>query len=383
MHKYFLPIMIFLGLSLTISCDGDAIENEDFQLPITYNFDNVSYSGQTARLDMLAELTTEMKKANNGQTIDGAVLANMFANENSPFADSELNSTTKQLKNKCYSAQGAAYNDFVFEYMMGRLAAKSVDAGNTWAPNQAGVATSGSKAYFFDEYGVEYTQIIEKGLMGAIFYYQAAESYTRESKIGTGVDNTTVTDGKGTDMEHHWDEAFGYFGAPKDLKGSNIEIKIDNGEARYHAKYSEVGQLVGLNTTDKVMIQFIKGRWAISNKNNEMKNEAAAQVRAEWEMVLATTAIHYLNSAQANFSDDALRNHALSEAYAFIMSLHYNSDKLISTTDLLATLGLFETTPPGSPQPVPYFLDVTTGDLTTAKNNLSSVYGLDAVKDGL
>ena len=28
---------------------------------------------------------------------------------------------------------------------------------------------------------------------------------------------STVEEGKGTDMQHHWDEAFGYFGVPTDF----------------------------------------------------------------------------------------------------------------------------------------------------------------------
>lgn len=60
-----------------------------------------------------------------------------------------------------------------------------------------------------------------------------------------------------------------------------------------------------------------------------------------------------MNSAKSNFSDDALRNHALSEAYAFIFSIAYNADKLISTTDLNTVKGYFETT--AGPTTIPSF----------------------------
>jgi len=67
--------------------------------------------------------------------------------------------------------------------------------------------------------------------MGAVFYYNIAEVYTRPGKIGASVDNIIVTPEEGTDMEHHWDEAFGYFGAPIDFSSSvtvnaNIKHKV-------------------------------------------------------------------------------------------------------------------------------------------------------------
>ena len=64
-----------------------------------------------------------------------------------------------------------------------------------------------------DANGIEYTQLIEKGLMGAVFYYQITNVYLGDGKMD--VDNADQVDpdnGKYyTTMEHHWDEAFGYF----------------------------------------------------------------------------------------------------------------------------------------------------------------------------
>lgn len=345
--------------------------------PSTYSFTNVDYSGQTARLDMLAELTAEMKKPNTGVAANEALMLNMFANENSPFADGALNSSTKQLKNKCYDGGGDPMTVSSFEYYMTRLASLSNAGMGTWAPGTAGIATSGTKAYFFDENGVEYTQIVEKGLMGAVFYYQIAETYTREGKIGDAVDNETVTDGKGTDMEHHWDEAFGYFGGTVDLTEENYADQ----SLRYHAKYAAKGSDAGLETVGNVMYQFIKGRFSISNKNYTARDEAAAQLRKEYELIMATTAIHYINGSIADFGDDALRNHQISEAYAFVVSLHYNADKAISDADLEEVKDYFRVDMGG--HKIPNFLNVTVATLTQAKDKLSSVYGLDAVKDTL
>ena len=57
-----------------------------------------------------------------------------------------------------------------------------------------------SKSYLFNERGVEPAQIIEKGLMGACFYYQATAEYMGSVKMD--VDNELVNAGEGTEMEH-------------------------------------------------------------------------------------------------------------------------------------------------------------------------------------
>ena len=58
--------------------------------------------------------------------------------------------------------------------------------------------------------------------------------------------------------------------------------------------------------------------------------------------MVAACAIHELNEAKLNLSDDAIRNHVLSEARGFIMSLKYKTNKTITLTqidNLLNTLG--------------------------------------------
>lgn len=379
--KKLLPFAI-LGLLFTASCKKDNTDTTPSnQIPSSYNFSNVNFQGQTDRLNMLAEITAVMKKPASGEVIPSGVLANMFANTNSPFASAELNNSTKDLKSKCFAGVANIPGQADFEYLMNMQTSLSSSSTGPWAPGSAGVATSGSKQYYFDQNGLEYAQIVEKGLMGAVFYYQICETYTREAKIGDGVDNTTVTEGKGTDMEHHWDEAFGYFGAPTTLTEQNYEELKKVNELRFHAKYAAVGSDAGLKTVGNVMSQYILGRHAISNKNYGLRDTSAELLRKEYELILVTSAIHYLNGAASNFADDAIRNHELSEAYAFIISLYYNSDKTISSADLENVLHNFTVDQNGTP--VPSFLQVTLAKIANAKNLLSAAYNLDSVKDTL
>lgn len=353
-------IAAFLGLTILYASCGERIKPYD--IPTTYNFDNVSYSGQTDRLDMLEEMTTVMKTGNNGVTVDATVLKNMYANENDPFTDADLNASTKQIKSKTFLSDQTQ-----FENWMDSLAAasQSTVAGSN---GTAGVVVSSSdptKQYLFDAKGVEYTQLIEKGLMGALIYYQITGVYLTDDKIGEAVDNITITPGAGTDMEHHWDEAFGYFGVPTDFPTNTTGI-------RFIGKYCNSRDAL-LETNSKIMDAYLAGRAAISNSDSESKNTQRDIIREQLEIVFAATAIHYLNEAKSNFSDDAIRNHTLSEAVAFLNSLKYNPVRNITTTQITTIEGYIGDN----------FYEVTIANIDQARNELSTIIGLDSVKDQL
>lgn len=358
MNKIF--SLLAIGLLFITACTKDK-ESEELEIPSTYSFENVSYSGQTARLAMLAEMTTLMKTANtSGTTVSATDLKNMFTNENDPFISVDLNSNSKDIESKTFSGDVQLFEDY-----MDALASIS-GTTDVAASGQAGIATSGTKAYLLNAKGVEYTQLIEKGLMGALAYYNIAEVYTREDKIGNAVDNETVETGKGTPMEHHWDEAFGYIGA-------NTAFEVST--YKYHAKYAAKGEDAGLKTRTNLLNAFLAGRAAISAKDMERKDLEAKNVRKYMEEVSVTTAIHYLNGAKENFTDYAIRCHQLSEAYAFIASLKYNSDKTISTTELNTVKSYLE-----DASSEPNFADLSIPDINSAIDLLSATFELDNVK---
>jgi hypothetical protein len=349
-------------LILVQSCKPDD-EEPQYDVPTTYNFTNVSYSGQTTRLDMMVELLTYIKSANlGGVTLDAQKMKDMFANENNQFAGAGLNTSGKQLKDKCFAPDVDMYEDY-FE-----AAALASQSGATGSNGVAGIVTSSTdatKKYLQSENGVEYAQVIEKGLMGAILYYQAVGHYLTEDEVGDGVDNTTVTAGEGTPMEHHWDEAFGYFGVP-------VDFPVTTTGSRYWGKYStEMDAVLGTNTI--IMNAFLKGRAAISNKDMETKNEQLVIITENWERIAAGTAIHYLNEAKEAIGNDAVRNHTLSECLGFLRALQYSPTKKITNTELdqvLAHVG-------------DNFYEVTLTDLDNARNLLSTIYGMDDIKDTL
>lgn len=365
MKKYIIaPAAITLLLMSCSKSEGDFVNNgTSYVLPATYNFANVNYSGQTTRIGMLTEMANYMKTANtSGTVIDASIIKNMFSNTGSPFLDPAFNTSGKQLKNKCFALDVSLYEAYMDSVA---LASQSTTPGSNGVAGVVVSTTSPSKKYLFGANGMEYMQLIEKGLMGAVFYYQACESYLSESGIGMTVDNTTVVAGEGTAMEHHWDEAFGYFTAPIDFPSTTTPLV-------YWAKYCNTVNPV-LNTNDVMMDEFKRGRMAIMDDNHTVKDNSAALIKATWDKIIAGTAIHYMNEALANFGDDALRNHSLSECIAFVRSLKYSSTRVISLGDIDNVLNHIGSN----------LYTVSSTDINMAKDLLSSIYGMDSVKDDL
>jgi hypothetical protein len=332
-----------------------------YTVPTSYTFVNVSYTGQTQRLDMVAEMKTYMSTGNTSLTVLSAQkLKDMYANANSQFTNTALNTSGKDIKSKTFLV-----DQTVFETYMDNLeaASQSTVAGSDGV---AGVVSNGAgKKYLCDANGVEWTQVIEKGLMGSLMYYQTTAVYLDASKIGNGVDNSTVVAGQGTAMEHGWDEAFGYFGVPVDFPTNVSGI-------RFWGKYcNDRNTLLSTNAT--LMNAFLTGRAAISNKDYTTRDAQVIVVRDTWEKVIAATIISYVNSTKLNMSDDAVRNHNLSEIKGFIMNLKCNPTKKITSTQITALETALGTN----------FYNITITNLDQIKNDLSTIYGLDSVKNTL
>lgn len=344
-----LSLLSLVILFFVTSCKK---EKGSYPIPATYSFNNVDYSGQTARLAMMTELSNEMKKANtSGVALSATLLKDMYANTNSPFSDAALNTSGKKLKDKTFLAEQAMIEAYIDSIV---LHSQSVTAGSNGV---AGVVTSGTKAYLCGPSGIEYGQYIDKGLLGSLIYYQITAVYLSEDKIGKQIPVA--------DREHHWDEAFGYFGVPVDFPSNTSGLK-------YIGKYcNDRNALLGLNAN--IMNAYLKGRAAISNNDHETVTQQIVILRENLEKVLAATAIKYINDAINNASDDAVRNHALSEGVAFVQGLRYNPAKKISDAQINQIVGLFGTN----------FYTISITNLQSAKDLLSSIYGFDSVKNQL
>lgn len=334
--------------------------DDSYSIPSTYAFTDangnstVSFSGQTERLNQLREMVVLMKSGTATQ-LDAQVLLDMYANTNGDGNGNFSFSSTKQLKDKTFLADQS-----MFESWMNEIAIASASNGSTASNGQAGVLTSGTSTYLLDQNGKEYVQMIEKGIMGAVFMNQALNVYFSDSKMN--VDNTTAVDpGAGqyyTTMEHHWDEAFGYFGVDSDFPTT---IPSD-----FWGKYCNATNAV-LNSNQDMMSNLLKGRAAIVANELADRDDAIQAIRLEWEHISAQQAIKYLDDAIAYFgNDDAKFFHVLSEAYAFSWNLRYApvETRRMDNAEHTALMDLFPTN----------FWDITIADLNTIKSTIEAKF---------
>ncbi len=354
--------------------DNSCMYAESLAMPATYEFtrdgsSSVSYSGQTDRLNQLTEMKNLLKTADGGAKIEAQDLLDMFANTNDNGGDNFTFNSTKQLKNKTFELD----RDWFETLMTNAAAVSDSGAANVMASNgKAGLVTrSNGNTILVDSNGWEFTQFIEKGLMGATFYYQVGNTYLTDEEIGDDVENTELEDGKNyTAMEHHWDEAFGYMNFPVDFESDYI----GSGSLKYWGNYTnERDELLG--SADILMNAYTLGRAAIVAKKYDIKNAQRDIIYTEFERVIAATAIHYMNEA-LSATNDGDRLHVLSEGYSFVRALRYAHPDHAKFT--IAEIDAFLHTDIGND-----LWNVQASGLNNVKNQLSTAYNLDGVKDNL
>lgn len=340
--------------------DGSCSYNNTYSVPTTYVFTNssgnstVDYSGQTDRLNQLDEMMTYIESGEE-TAIDAQIIRDMFANTGGNGNGHFSFSSTKQLKDKCFQNDVALIETY-FDSV--ELASQSF--ASTAANGQAGTLTSGSSKYLFSAQGIEYGEIIEKSIMGAVFKYQALNVYFGSDKMN--VDNTTAVDPANnkhyTQMQHHWDEAFGYFGVPTDFPTTPA--------SGFWGKYCN-SQNNNLSSNAVMMDNFLKGRAAIVNNVLTDRDLAIVNIRKMWEKIAAYQAMTYLTNAMNYFGNDQAKYlHNLSEAYGFVYALRFApvETRVMTQTEVNNTLAMFGTN----------FWNLTLQDLQAIKTAIDEKY---------
>ncbi|MGK7394884.1 MAG: DUF4856 domain-containing protein [Candidatus Cyclobacteriaceae bacterium M3_2C_046] len=375
MTKY--SLLILLVVLFTVSCD-DNETSPVLDVPSNYEFarngqSSVDYSGQLTRRDMLAEMKSELSKGDQGQIVSAQKLLDMFKNQNNAFAEANLNAADKQLENKTFLADIQWFQDL---FLQAEQASQVVSNSDQMAEaGKVGLLERGTSGKYIlvNEKGWEFTQFIEKGLMGATFLHQIYNVYLTDERIGEDVENETTEEGKNyTPLEHHWDEAFGYYGAP-------VTFPRDD-QDKYWAKYA--GPALGtspdqLDLYENLKNAFLTGRAAIAANNHVIKNEQREIIYDNLELASAAATIHYINSSLNYLSTNDLGNlfHALSEAYNFAMALKYHPAKKISNSQIDQILNSSMGTNSD-------FWTVNVSGLNEVKSILTDVYPeLEAVQD--
>ena len=271
---------------------------------------------------MLSEMVSYLKTANNDPsvTLDASTLLAMYDNSYTGWSDANLVNNGKQLKSKTDLGDGGVQAMF-----------------EGWMNDAAAATPSSNTSYLQDASGLEWTQVIEKGLMGACFASQMTSNYLAGISED---DNELIVDGKYyTEMEHHWDEAYGYFTDATDYP--------TNGTDRFWGKYAIKSYLEdNIGSATDISLAFRTGRAAIAAGNTADALAQADVINMEVKQMVAGMALHYLNDVKAQVAsgaDQSTINHSMSEALAFIFGIQFITDSPdMSPSDVMALVSQIE-----------------------------------------
>ncbi|MFT2110543.1 DUF4856 domain-containing protein [Marinomonas sp. 2405UD68-3] len=321
-----------IGLSITLP----AVAAE-------YNFDvtlkgyqgeatsSVAYGGQIARHALHNSLKKLVKKADGsnsdsikaelnmyyGSKDAGRVIVDPVSKEGFPILQTHIDQLSKG-KDLQSSAYKGAISGWPGSLSGAEVLADMIDKA------------SHTKAGFDPINGYDYTQLISKFTMGAVFYNKAVNHYLDE-KLEEGAYPNNKPYKKGvpyTGKEHVWDEAFGYFGAPahslnltpKEIvqivklnpdylakADFNNDGKVDlvSEMAYAYASYAAfIDSSTGTEYFHTIVKAFHDGRSLIQNAAGEkLSSEELSQLHAyaktiktKWQQVIAEAAFKYAGS---------------------------------------------------------------------------------------
>ncbi|MCV6630396.1 MAG: DUF4856 domain-containing protein [Flavobacteriaceae bacterium] len=351
MKKTALTITTALLLTSLVSCSNDDDGANNVVAPATYTFErngesSVSFSGQTTRILMAEEIISALKDPSFTEAKIDAMYNHK--KDDNDFSSSELNASSKVVRSKTAASfdffAGSANTAIVADFD-GWIASQASTVFPAWN-NTASAGTpgalqeggGGSKRYI-NAKGLELNQAFGKSLIGAMMVDQMLNNYISSgvlNKFEAANDAETLVSGKNyTDMEHDWDEAFGYlFGKAPDAANPLANIgtaSAQKGDDSFLNKYldrvNDDNDFTGiaLEIYDALKL----GRAAIVAKNYTVRNEQAEILREKVSTVVGVRSVYYLQQAKAtleaggNNPDYAAVFHDLSEAYGFIYSLQF------------------------------------------------------------
>ena len=356
------------------------IQTVTVEIPYSYEYarngkSTVSYSGQTSRLKMADELYAAL----NTNSFTKAKLLEMF-NDGTGFAEASLNSSGKKMGNKTAGSQlASATVKPMFDAMLTDFADNvipnwAVDAAN----GTAGKLTDATRSIHVNAKGHEIDQTFIKGIIGGMNLDQIVNNYITPYQLDSGTritdnNNQILSSGKDyTDMEHKWDEGFGYlYGQEADATRLDLGLSpTGNGTTlnKYFKKINASNQVgIGL----QVFNAFRKGRAYIVANQYDKRDEQATIIKKELSKVIGYKAVDYLNGYMSKIAagNTADAFHALSEGYGFVMSLQFTNDgtdnPYFTNSEVNAFLALMDN-----------FWTVQNSDLESIRDQVKTKFGI-------
>jgi len=250
------------------------------------------------------------------------------------------------------------------------------DRINNGPQTEPGTSTPISAVYVTVD-GRDLRQLIQKFLLMGVAYAQASDDYLDTATPGKGLLALNSQDGDKpySALGHHWDEAFGYFGAAHDYPlYSDDEIAGKDGRPDWQGHHDtdadgaidlaqEINWGVAVNAakrdrgshpstptdyTGEAFDAFLAGRLLILNADAELSADEVTDLTSyahravdAWEKAIAATIVHYINDCVADTEaidadpgDYSFVNHAKhwSEMKGFALGLQFNPRSKVDPT---------------------------------------------------
>lgn len=364
------------------SCDSN--DETQLEIPAAYEFTRngettVSFTGQTTRILMGQELLGVINDFDNSTE---ELLLQMYRNQTAdggdanPYESAELNAAAKNIKSKVAASAdyfssktkvSAEIKNQFETWLINQIEDVYPNENSVAAPGQPGQIADGSSTRYVNGKGFEYNQLVGKSLIGALMTDQILNNYLSTSVLDAGTnrednDKGTLVDGSNyTNMEHMWDEAYGYlFGTAADFANPMPTLGDDDSFLnKYLARVDGDEDFAGI--AQETFDAFKLGRAAITAGEYDVRDEQAQIIRENLSLVIAVRAVHYLQSGKNALAqstpDYGAAFHDLSEGYGFIYSLQFtrvpnSSSPYLTKSDvdwflaqLTAGNGFWEVTP--------------------------------------
>lgn len=383
MIRYSLRLLtIPLSLAFITGCSDDSPGTDpgDLQVPETYSFESrfeagtssVEYPGQTVRNLLMQDIRS--LAASTGTPSGSAVTAEDFL---ALYDYSDASALTTTTSTGSLPALEDGYSSISTGKKISDKTAPGVLIGTSMTVDQmlrswfdsievfsADATRRGTPMAYTTADGLDLVQLLDKVMLGGVSYYQGTSHYLanvldKANSAAHGAGNPF------TEMEHNWDEAFGYFGAARDydrytdamLAGSTNDYVFDaNGDDKidFQSEYNfpfarnagkrDAGATSGIDLSADIFEAFRRGRALISAAGSQEDLTAERQKVARlWEKIVASTVIHYINevlsdmegidetSTVATMTD--LNKH-WGEMKGYLWALQFNSLGVVTTADL-------------------------------------------------
>ncbi len=351
-----LPLLsaLTLGFVFFSSCEKEETSTSNpspsLTAPTFYNFErnnasSVNFSGQSERLAMGAELSAALLDFSKS----AQDLQEMFANADSlgndvnPYSAAALNASSKSIRSKvaasyelfsantALSARIKADMESFIDLQVAEIYSTRNEAASA---GKAGQIADGSAVRYVNAQGFEYNEFLIKSLIGALCVDQMLNHYLSlavldEANNREDNDNGLLLEGTNyTNMEHKWDEAYGYlFGLADDPINPLVNLGANDVFLnKYLARVN--GDSDFSSYAQDIFNAFKLGRAAIVAGEYALRDQQIAIIKDRVSNIIGNFSVYYLQAAKnafaANQPGTAL--HDLGEAYGFIYSLMFTQN---------------------------------------------------------